>query len=43
MELQQKLAFAKAEKYGEGFDEKKPEASIRKRDGAGCCDRCRDF
>lgn len=30
MELQQKLAFAKAEKMAKGFDEKNPEASIRK-------------
>ncbi|MBL8885666.1 MAG: 30S ribosomal protein S12 methylthiotransferase RimO [Phycisphaerales bacterium] len=30
MELQQKLAFAKAEKMARGFDEKNPEASIRK-------------
>ncbi|MGH7242777.1 MAG: 30S ribosomal protein S12 methylthiotransferase RimO [Phycisphaerales bacterium] len=30
MELQQKLAFAKAEKMAKGFDEKNPEASIKK-------------
>ncbi len=30
MELQQKLAFAKAEKMAKGFDERNPEGSIRK-------------